>query len=134
MAGWLDTKIFTLLEGGLDGLSLRNRVLADNIANADTPGFKRSDVNFGNVLQAALGNQDPGQLELKRTSPRHLPGTGSLNGNFVILDQTTTIRNDGNNVDIDQEMTNLAENTLQYNALARSLTSHLAMLRQVIQS
>jgi flagellar basal-body rod protein FlgB len=36
MAGWLDTKIFTLLEGGLDGLSLRNKVLADNIANVDT--------------------------------------------------------------------------------------------------
>jgi len=133
MAGWLDTKIFTLLEGGLDGLSLRNKVLADNIANVDTPNFKRSDVNFEQVLQNAMQKKDPGHLELKRTSPRHLEGAALMSSQFVIQDNSTTFRNDGNNVDIDLEMTRLAENTLQYNALARSLTSHLGMLRQVIQ-
>jgi flagellar basal-body rod protein FlgB len=56
-----------------------------------------------------------------------------MSSQFVIQDNSTTFRNDGNNVDIDLEMTRLAENTLQYNALARSLTSHLGMLRQVIQ-
>lgn len=134
MAGWLDTKIFNIMEGGLDGTSLRNRVLADNIANEDTPRFKRSDVNFENVLQAALKTKDAGQIDLKRTSSRHLPGIGMPGGDFVIQDLSTTIRNDGNNVDIDREMVYLAENTLQYNAIARSLTSHLGMLRQAIQS
>ncbi|RNC29538.1 MAG: Flagellar basal body rod protein FlgB [Candidatus Dichloromethanomonas elyunquensis] len=134
MAGWLDSKILTLLEGGLDGLSLRNKVLADNIANVDTPNFKRSDVNFENVLQAALGGEDPGQLELKRTSPLHLSGFAVSGADFVIQDQSTSYRNDGNNVDIDAEMTKLAENTIEYNALTRSLSSHLALLRQVIQS
>jgi len=134
VAGWLDSKILTLLEGGLDGLSLRNKVLADNIANVDTPNFKRSDVNFENVLQAALGGEDPGQLELKRTSPLHLSGFAVSGADFVIQDQSTSYRNDGNNVDIDAEMTKLAENTIEYNALTRSLSSHLALLRQVIQS
>lgn len=134
MAGWLDSKIFALLEGGLDGTSLRQRVLADNIANVDTPNFKRSDVDFENVLQTALKLQDVGHIELKRTSSKHLPGTAAFAGNFVIQDQSTTFRNDGNNVDIEQEMARLAQNTLEYNALTTSLTSHLQMLRQVVQS
>lgn len=133
MAGWLDNPIFTMLESGLDGLSLRQKVLADNIANVDTPDFKRSDVNFENVLQAALKSGDAGHIELKRTSPRHLPGIGVSSGNFVAKDMNTTFRNDGNNVDIDLEMTRLAENTLQYNALARAFTSQLGMMRQAIQ-
>ncbi|NLI92199.1 MAG: flagellar basal body rod protein FlgB [Peptococcaceae bacterium] len=134
MAGWINSKLFTLMEGGLDGLSLRNKVLANNIANVDTPNFKRSDVNFENVLQSALGKGDAGYLELKRTSPSHLSGIATSAGSFVIQDQSTSYRNDGNNVDIDSEMTKLAENTLQYNAIARSLSSHLAMLKQAIQS
>lgn len=133
MVNWIDSKVFTLLEGGLDGLGLRNRVLADNVANVDTPGFKRSDVQFDKVLEAALQKKDAGQIMLKTTYPQHMKATGLTSTNFVIQDQNTTFRNDGNNVDIDMEMTKLAENTLHYNALTRSLSSHLAMLRQVIQ-
>jgi len=134
MGNWLDSSVLKLLEGGLDGLSLRNKVIADNIANVDTPGFKRSDVNFNEVLQAALGKEGLAGIELRRTSPGHLPGIGTFSGNFVIKDTSTTFRNDGNNVDIDMEMARLAQNTLHYNALSTALTSHLMMLRQVIQS
>lgn len=134
MGNWLNTDVLKLLEGGLDGLSLRNKVLADNIANVDTPGFKRSDVNFNEVLKSALGKEGLARLELRRTSPAHLPGIGSFNGNFIVKDTSTTFRNDGNNVDIDLEMARLAQNTLHYNALSTALTSHLMMLRQVIQN
>lgn len=133
MSGWMDSKLFTLLEGGLDGLGLRHRVLVDNIANNDTPNFKRSDVDFEKLLQAGMNKKDPGQIELKRTLPSHLPGVPLSSGQFVVQDKSTSFRNDGNNVDIDLEMTRLAQNTLHYNALSRSLTSHLTQLRQVIQ-
>ncbi len=133
MSNWLDSKIFTLLEGGLDGLSLRQKVLADNIANVDTPKFKRSDIDFDRILLAAIQSKDVGDIELRRSSPKHFSGVGMTGGNFVIQDKSTTFRNDGNNVDIDLEMAKLAENTIQYNALTRSLTSHITMLRQVIQ-
>ncbi|KUO65633.1 MAG: flagellar biosynthesis protein FlgB [Gracilibacter sp. BRH_c7a] len=132
MTNWLDSKIFTLLEGGLDGLSLRNKVMADNIANVDTPNFKRADVNFEKVLQAALKDKDA-DIQLQRTSSVHFPGT-TINGNFVVKDNSTSFRNDGNNVDIDLEMTKLAQNSLHYNALSAAYTSHINMLRQVIQS
>ena len=133
MTNWLDSKMFTLLEGGLDGLSLRNRVIADNIANVDTPNFKRSDVNFDKVLQAALEQKDPDTIQLRRTNASHIPASGVFNGSFVVQDNSTTFRNDGNNVDIDIEMSKLAENTLHYNALSRALTSQISLLRQVIQ-
>jgi len=132
MAGWLDSKIFTLLEGGLQALDLRHKVLADNIANVDTPNFKRSDVNFEQVLRSALTGES-GNLELKRTSERHLSGI-ALTNQFVYADNSTSMRNDGNNVDIDLEMTRLVENTLHYNALARAYTAHLSMYKQVIQN
>lgn len=131
MSNWLDSKVFTLLEGGLDGLSLRNKVIADNIANVDTPNFKRTDVNFGKILQAAL---DKGNgIQMARTHSAHLPGAPSSNGSFLVKDNATTLRNDGNNVDIDLEMTRLAQNSLHYNALSSAYNSHINMLRQVIQ-
>ncbi|HHV64782.1 MAG TPA: flagellar basal body rod protein FlgB [Peptococcaceae bacterium] len=134
MASWLDSKVLNLLESGLNGLSLRHKVLADNIANVDTPNFKRSDVDFQQVLQAILKDGETKSIELKRTLPGHLSGVGTWSNDLVIQDYSTSFRNDGNNVDIDQEMSRLAQNTLQYNALATSLTAHLNMLRQVIQS
>lgn len=132
MTSWLDSKIFTMLEGGLDGLSLRNKVIADNIANVDTPNFKRSDVNFEKVLQAALKDKDSGNIQLRRTTAAHLPAT-TMNANFVVRDNSTSFRNDGNNVDIDMEMTKLAQNSIHYNALSTAFTSQINMIRQVIQ-
>jgi flagellar basal-body rod protein FlgB len=52
---------------------------------------------------------------------------------FVIQDRSTSYRNDGNNVDIDLEMTRLAENTLHYNSLITMLTGHLNLYKQVIR-
>lgn len=133
MGDWIDSKIINLLETGLDTLSLRNKVLSNNIANVDTPNFKRSDVNFEEALRSAMNSQGEGDtLPLRRTSPKHLPSFRTQNS-YIVQENSTTYRNDGNNVDIDLEMTRLAENTLQYNALTTALTSHLNLLRQVVQ-
>lgn len=107
MTGWLDNPLLTLLEKGLDASSLRQRVIANNVANVDTPGFKRSDVDFSAVLGEALGRTAT-PLPLKLTSEQHLPGIADSAQTGVVVDQSTTLRNDGNNVDIDKEMTNVA--------------------------
>ena len=133
MSGWLDTPNLRILEKGLDATALRNRVLANNIANVDTPGYKRSDVDFEAILGAELG-QESDRLALKTSSPRHLPGLESGQGNAVVTDERGTMRNDGNNVDVDREMTRVAENTIQYNSTIRALSSQLAILRMVVQS
>lgn len=132
MSGWLDTPILNLLEKSLDASSLRQKVLADNVANVDTPGFKRSDVDFQAALASALGQEDQ-TLPLKETQPGHLPGVAASSSNVIVQDQSTALRNDGNNVDIDKEMTDVAENSMYYNATTQAISSQLGLLRMVIQ-
>ncbi|MGI6119353.1 MAG: flagellar basal body rod protein FlgB [Desulfosporosinus sp.] len=133
MSGWLDGPVLKVLEKGLEASGIRQHVLSNNVANIDTPHFKRSDVDFQAVLGAALGLESE-VLALKLTSPRHIPGVaeGSM-GVGIITDQTTAFRNDGNNVDIEHEMSNVAKNGLYYNSLTRTLSSQLGLLRMVIK-
>lgn len=130
MSYWLNTPLMNVLEKGLDAASLRNRVLANNIANVDTPEFKRSDVDFKAVLGEALGLEGD-ELPLRTTSERHLQKP-ELSNHVVVDHKNTSIRNDGNNVDIEREMTNIAENSIYYNAVTRALTTQLTNLRTVI--
>ncbi|MDR3288277.1 MAG: flagellar basal body rod protein FlgB [Peptococcaceae bacterium] len=132
MFTWLDGFPLRSLETGLDASSLRQRVLADNIANVDTPGFKRSDVDFPTVMATTLRDSALPELPLKLTSWKHLPGAETPSG-AVIKDTGTLLRNDGNNVDIEREMTNVAENGLYYDGLTASLSMKLAQFRTVIK-
>ncbi len=132
MSGWLNGPVVNVLQKGLEASSMRQKVLSNNIANIDTPYFKRSDVDFQAVLGAAIG-KDIGALTMKLTSPRHIPGVAEGDGSGIVTDQTTTLRNDGNNVDVDREMTNVAENGLYYNSLTRTISSQLRFLRMVLK-
>lgn len=108
------------LEKGLEALALRHRVIANNIANANTPGFRKSEVSFAQVLSRYLDRSArPG-------------GAGEPFRPMVFQVMGTTQRLDGNNVDIEVEMANLAENTLLYQAVARQLSSKLSYLRMAI--
>lgn len=133
MSGWLDTPVFNVLEKSLDASSQRQRVLSNNVANVDTPNFKRSDVDFQKVLGQALGENGE-ELDLKVTSPMHLPGVELSAQSGVVTDQSSSLRTDGNNVDIDREMANVAENGLYYNSVTQAVSSQLGLLRMVIQS
>jgi flagellar basal-body rod protein FlgB len=116
------------LEKGMDYSSLRTKVLQDNIANIDTPNFKRSDLNFEQVLNQIMGQDMP--LGLRNTHEGHLQGAGLPQNNLIYQDKTTSTRNDNNNVDPDVEMTRLAENTYTYMFLSRAMTSYLNLFRQ----
>ncbi|AFQ45725.1 flagellar basal body rod protein FlgB [Desulfosporosinus meridiei] len=133
MAGWLDRPVLNVLQTGLDASSLRQQVLSNNVANIDTPNFKRSDVNFQMALGAALG-EESSVLQMKQTSPKHLSSiSAEIDALGIVTDRTTSLRNDGNNVDIDREMANVAENGLYYNSLTRAISSQLGLMRMVIK-
>src|SRR3989304_9080551 len=106
-----------LLRSALNALALRQRTLANNVANADTPGFKSSDVGFEQLLSQAM----PGQAKAVSPARTHAqPLGGSARGPVegeVVTSQNTTLRNDGNNVDIDQQMVRLGGAGIKYNAL-----------------
>ncbi|MDQ7096210.1 flagellar basal body rod protein FlgB [Desulfosporosinus sp. PR] len=133
MSGWLDGVVLNVLQKGLNASNMRQQVLANNVANVDTPNFKRSDVDFQSVMKEALGDKSGAPLSMKMTAQKHLPGVIDSNSLRIVTDQSTTLRNDGNNVDIDREMTNVAENGLYYESLTRALSSQLDLLKLVIK-
>ena len=132
IANLLFTRSMGLLEKGIDASSKRNNVLANNLANVDTPAFKRSEVVFEYELQKAL--QQNG-ISGVMTHAKHIPiGRHPVNEITpeVVLDKSTTMRNDGNNVDIDREMAALAKNTIMFSAMAQEMNGEFQKLRTAI--
>lgn len=123
--------VMVSLTKGLDAEALRQRVIANNVANVNTPNFKKSAVSFESLLKKALGRES---LEMITTNPKHFGGAPPLAElqPEVNLNKATTMRADGNNVDIDEEMTNLAANGIQYQATARELSDRISLLSFVI--
>ncbi|GIW07964.1 MAG: flagellar basal body rod protein FlgB [Dehalococcoidia bacterium] len=120
------------LTAALGGLSQRQRAIAANIANVDTPFYQAVDVSFESALQQALGSG--ATPALVTTHANHLGGSpGSLE---AIATRTsapgTARRNDGNTVDLDREMARLAETSLRYNAIASLVSAKYAGLRTAI--
>jgi flagellar basal-body rod protein FlgB len=106
------------LEKALEGSALRQRALANNLANANTAGFKRSDVSFQSALEGALASGSPERVESTQFA--------------VATDTTSSTRADGNNVDVDTEMAGLSENSVTYQALVTVAKARLHMLEIAI--
>ncbi len=124
------------LPRGMAAASLRHEVISNNIANVNTPNFKRSAVNFEDLLAKELGIGDnPNKLPIVRTHDRHLP-VGQIGGAMPRIeeDDSTTMRVDNNNVDIDIEMAGLAKNQLYYNSMATELNGYIQRLKNTITS
>lgn len=125
----LDSTVFTMLQRGLDATALRQRVIANNVANINTPGFKKSYVSFEDQLQSVIGKIG---APLKGTHPLHIGVVGPDIKPEVKQVKETTMRFDGNNVDIDEEMVNLAATTVQYDVIAQGLIDRFNLLGTVI--
>ncbi len=104
----------------LDVADLRHRVIAQNVANVNTPGYHRMQVDFDDAFQKALKRPDGKPLQVE---PKIVEGEGSLQP-----------RVDGNNVDIDQEMAQLAKNTLLYQTFAQIIAHRIGVTRTAITS
>lgn len=130
------SEAYQILEKALNASSLQHKMISNNIANVDTPGFKSTEVAFQSKLREVLNNQGKSYLPLKVTHPNHIPLTPDISVSEVepeIITRTeTTGRNDGNNVDIDMEMARLAENTAYYTSAAQLLSGKIGLLRSVI--
>jgi flagellar basal-body rod protein FlgB len=104
------------LERALSGSAQRQQLLADNVANANTPGYKRSDIDFHGQLAAALAGGS--SVDSLSFTPQ--------------TDTATSLTADGNNVDIDSEMSNLSQNALDYQSLVEVANARLKMLSVAI--
>ncbi|SFB66672.1 flagellar basal body rod protein FlgB [Butyrivibrio sp. YAB3001] len=119
-----------VLDKAADASWIRNEVLANNIANVDTPGYKRQDVNFEDELERALGNSKYKTMDAKVAGLKdsHLkPRVINDYSNF-------SYRMDKNNVDIDTENVTLAANQVKYIGLMAGLKAEFANLKAVCKS
>jgi flagellar basal-body rod protein FlgB len=99
------------LERYMDLLSARQKIVASNIANADTPGFKTKDLDFQSEFASALWGSQPQSAEV----------TG------------LPVKNDGNNVSLDREARLLAENALRFNLATSLIKGQIRMVKEAIQ-
>jgi flagellar basal-body rod protein FlgB len=112
------------IKAALSGLAARQRTIANNVANVDTPNFKASEVRFEDTLRAAL----------TRGNSKIAPSDAALQAGVKrasMLDGTSA-RGDGNNVDIEREMEMLAEANLMYSALTQTMATRIGIMRSVI--
>ncbi|MDU4959915.1 MAG: flagellar basal body rod protein FlgB [Sporomusaceae bacterium] len=123
-----------LLEKAISAASVRHKVIADNIANVNTPQFKRSEVQFEDVLREKLDASTEKRLPLAMTHERHLNRPGQSNPDLLRIRTVTenSFRTDGNNVDIDVEMANMAKNTIYYDATVQQLSRYFSSIKSVI--
>lgn len=127
---WLDDGVMGVLGRALEGASLRHQALSNNIANTNTPGFKRSDVTFAGSLARALEQQRPGSSSGTETVAAQ--SDAAPWGPRLITQHHTSGRNDGNNVELELEMTLLSSNALWYQALTRQVSERFSRIRAVI--
>jgi flagellar basal-body rod protein FlgB len=109
-----------LLAGALRGAAARQSALAQNLANANTPGYQRVDVDFHSVLQQAAASGDDQTEEAAHTefAPQ--------------VDAAATMRLDGGTVDLDVEAANLAQNGLEYQALVAVTRGRINIIESAI--
>jgi len=125
---------FLVLKNSLRASAQRHEVIANNIANVNTPNFKKSRVSFENELKSAL--KTSGGSSLVCTSSKHMSGSvrspASVMPKEMLVEKTAMSLN-GNNVDVDEEMTELAKNTIYYNALVELMKSKINMLKTAVR-
>lgn len=112
-----------LLEKMLDVSAMKHKIIANNIANINTPGYKKMEVSFESQLEKALKDTSANKFD-------------ALQPKIVISKEGTSeaMRNDGNNVDIDKEITSLVDNTDSYNIYAQLLAKKLELVKSAIDS
>ncbi|PIE77307.1 MAG: flagellar basal body rod protein FlgB [Clostridiales bacterium] len=115
----------------LDASWLRQRVLSNNIANVDTPGYKRQDVDFESMLRDYMTTR---KVQMTTTDPRHIgvAANAALQAH-VTTDKSTSMRLDGNNVNIDVEMAAVAQNAIKYNAVTAQINGQIKRLKAAIR-
>jgi len=127
-----------ILHRSMDASTVRRTAIADNMANAETKDFKRTNVNFESELKRALETekQRPA-LELNLTDPKHIPNWKERDYRDVqvrrVLDYLSSYNNNGNNVDPEKEAMLALENQMSYTLFAQAAAFEFSQVNQVLR-
>ncbi|EMJ61329.1 flagellar basal-body rod protein FlgB [Leptospira weilii str. 2006001855] len=129
-----------LLERGMNNSILKRKVISDNIANADVPHFKRSEVIFESMMKRAIESE---KIEALKEVPtqisdeRHIQFFKPMDYREVQpktnIDYLTTMRADGNNVDVEKEVVEASNSQMQYMMMTERLNQNYRDLKQVMR-
>lgn len=125
-----DTAMSAILQKALDGTWQRQKAIANNIANAETPGYKAIKVSFEESLDKEI-QKLAGNMDTKEDIYQGLQDI-KKSGISTYSDNSTSERADGNNVNMDAENIDMAKTQLQYTYLTRSMSDMFARLRYAI--
>ncbi|WP_262391918.1 flagellar basal body rod protein FlgB [Sporolactobacillus inulinus] len=115
----------TALEQGLNRSMAAQNAIAQNIANVDTPDYKAKKVLFEDVLDS--------KMQANRTNPKHLSFTSAGETSFrIVNDSFGSVQNNGNNVDLEHEMSELAQNQLLYQTLSQAASDQFQKFNIVL--
>jgi len=131
-------KTIDLLHRSMDASTVRRQAIANNLANADVPNFKRTDVNFESELKRALDSEKKKPaLEMNMTRPGHFPNYKERDYRDVqirrVLDYTTTYNNNGNNVDPEKEFMLATQNQMSYTLFTQAAAFEFSQVNQVLR-
>jgi flagellar basal-body rod protein FlgB len=131
-------KTVDILQRTMDVSLVRREVIANNIANAETPNFKRTDVSFEASLSRALASEKASTgLEAKMSSSKHIPFDRAVDYKSVeprfVLDYLTQTKNNGNNVDIEEEAMSAVKNQMMYELMTTSISSQFERITSVLR-
>lgn len=111
----------------------RHQVLASNIANADTPGYKSRDFGFEAAITSAMAGRQGGDLGMLRTASGHIQGAGGSGASLQFRTENQSSV-DGNTVDMDVERTNITDNAVQYQILTQLIGDKFKGMRTALSS
>lgn len=122
-----------IMSKGLDVAWLRNEIISNNIANVNTPGYKSRKVVFEDVLKENLNSK---KLSTTRTNSKHIANKPQNSiakyEPKIITNNSKSLRNDKNNVDIDKEMAELTKNNIRFNFIAEQLIRDFNKIKNTI--
>ena len=119
------------LEYAMDFRLERGNMIAANLANVDTPGYTPVDLSFNEQLNSFLDNGNPAGM--RKTDAHHLGAREGAPRGEAEFDYFALPNEDGNSVDLDHEMSKLAENQLLYRAATKVYSKRMALLKYAIQ-
>ncbi len=120
-----------LLERAMDASMVRKQLINQNIANVNTPFYKRLDIDFASALEDKINE---GELEMVRTHPTHIANSKPGLGPMKITRETKTLsRYDTNNIDVEFEMAQDAQNTLFFQSITQTWKNRMNGLKKAIE-
>lgn len=132
-------KTMDILQKSMDVSLLRRDVIANNMANAETPNFKRSEVSFESELKRVLASEGKSSFQHKLIHEKHFEfmankseKTYSDVQSRVDLDYLSTVKNNGNNVDAEEELMKSTQNEMMYSLMTEAVSHQFRSINMVI--